>query len=230
MTAWVPAGGLPAWSVPDPNLAPVAHLEAGLDVTVAETAEYGWTRIVCSNGWSGWVDGPKLTMATETAAPSGSYLQRVGGFRGLQGVGSRLVRAPVVPRELAAVGGAVVVLASFLPWFTAAGTSVSGWKVSLHYVLFGTGDGVGGLKLGVVLLLAGVVPVLTLMRATVPAGVVLGLACVGTWTSVFAMSHVVRPQPHPGLGVGAIAALAGGLLIVTDVWLTLSHRRRVRVN
>ena len=59
-THTVPAPGLPAWSTPDPSATPAAQLNPGLDVMVAEQHANGWTRIICSNGWGGWVDGRRL--------------------------------------------------------------------------------------------------------------------------------------------------------------------------
>jgi hypothetical protein len=58
-THLVPAGGMQAWEKPDPSAAPIANLEARVDVQVTE--ELGaWAHIVCSNGWSAWVDGRYL--------------------------------------------------------------------------------------------------------------------------------------------------------------------------
>lgn len=59
-THLVPAGGLPAWERPDPTLTPVATLDPGLDVAIAERTVSGWAHIVCSNGWSAWVDAARL--------------------------------------------------------------------------------------------------------------------------------------------------------------------------
>ena len=56
----VPPTGLPVWSTPDAAAAPVAELSAGLDVMVVEQHPNGWTRVLCSNGWSGWIDGRRL--------------------------------------------------------------------------------------------------------------------------------------------------------------------------
>ncbi|MEN3272901.1 MAG: hypothetical protein V7636_1662 [Actinomycetota bacterium] len=56
----VPAGGLAAWEQPDPTLAPAATLDPGLDVEVIEHNVSGWAHIVCSNGWSAWVDAARL--------------------------------------------------------------------------------------------------------------------------------------------------------------------------
>lgn len=58
-THTVPVGGMPAWASPDPAAAPVATLDPGLPVQVAETAG-AWARVVCSNGWEAWVDARRL--------------------------------------------------------------------------------------------------------------------------------------------------------------------------
>ena len=55
----VPAGGLDAWDAPDPSRSPVDRLDAGLDVQVTERSG-NWARVLCSNGWSAWVDGRGL--------------------------------------------------------------------------------------------------------------------------------------------------------------------------
>jgi len=54
-----PATGMDAWSDPDPTAAPVARLDPYLDVMVTEQ-NGAWARIVCSNGWSAWVDARLL--------------------------------------------------------------------------------------------------------------------------------------------------------------------------
>lgn len=54
-----PAAGMQTWERPDASLAPGPSLSAGLPVQVTE--ERGaWAHIVCSNGWSAWVDGRLL--------------------------------------------------------------------------------------------------------------------------------------------------------------------------
>lgn len=59
-THLVPADSLPAWEQPDPTRSPVATLDPGLDVRRVEQREDGWALVVCSNGWSAWVDGRRL--------------------------------------------------------------------------------------------------------------------------------------------------------------------------
>jgi hypothetical protein len=54
----VPTGGLPSWAGPDPS-EPTAPLDALLPVQLADTRG-DWARVLCSNGWSAWVDGRML--------------------------------------------------------------------------------------------------------------------------------------------------------------------------
>lgn len=64
-THTVPAGGLDARPQADPDLAPVARLDPGLEVEVLRS--WGaWAEIACSNGWKAWVDARLLA---DLAAP-----------------------------------------------------------------------------------------------------------------------------------------------------------------
>jgi hypothetical protein len=55
----VPPPGMQAWAVPDPNSPVIATLGGHLPVQVTEMRG-AWARVVCSNGWTGWVDGRLL--------------------------------------------------------------------------------------------------------------------------------------------------------------------------
>jgi hypothetical protein len=55
----VPPQGMQAWAAPDPNGAVVATLGGHLPVQVTEMRG-AWAHVVCSNGWTGWVDGRLL--------------------------------------------------------------------------------------------------------------------------------------------------------------------------
>jgi hypothetical protein len=57
----VPDGGLWAWDTPDATAAPAAQIEAGVDVMVIDWREDGWAHVLCSNDWSAWLDGRRLT-------------------------------------------------------------------------------------------------------------------------------------------------------------------------
>jgi SH3-like domain-containing protein len=73
----VPAGGMSAWAAPDPNLQPVARLEARVQLRVDERRG-AWARVTGSNGWTGWVDDRRLSplggapaaMAAPAVAPA----------------------------------------------------------------------------------------------------------------------------------------------------------------
>lgn len=75
----VPAGGMSAWAAPDPNLQPVARLEARVQLRVDERRG-AWARVTGSNGWTGWVDerrlsplGGAIAAAVPAAAPTPAY-------------------------------------------------------------------------------------------------------------------------------------------------------------
>jgi hypothetical protein len=58
----VPPQGLRAWSAPDPSGPVVANLAPGLPIQVAEVRG-AWARVICSNGWTGWIDGRIIGVA-----------------------------------------------------------------------------------------------------------------------------------------------------------------------
>lgn len=62
-THTVPPQGMQAWTAPDPSGPVVANLAGGLPIQVAETRG-AWARVICSNGWSGWVDGRIIGVAS----------------------------------------------------------------------------------------------------------------------------------------------------------------------
>ncbi|WP_405014457.1 hypothetical protein [Kitasatospora sp. NBC_01539] len=53
-----PADGLQTWASPDPSR-PSVRLDPLLPVRLADSSG-NWARVVCSNGWSAWVDGRLL--------------------------------------------------------------------------------------------------------------------------------------------------------------------------
>ena len=61
-THTVPPQGMQAWAAPDPNGAVVATLGGGLPIQVTEIRG-AWARVLCSNGWTGWVDGRIIGVA-----------------------------------------------------------------------------------------------------------------------------------------------------------------------
>jgi hypothetical protein len=62
--AWVPThaappAGLAAWDAPDPSRPPMVTLAAGVQLSIIEQSG-AWSRVMGSNGWTGWVDGRLL--------------------------------------------------------------------------------------------------------------------------------------------------------------------------
>jgi hypothetical protein len=129
------------------------------------------------------------------------------------------LRARVVLGGLGAAGAALIASASFLPWFSAGGDSASGWDVALYWVVLGTGDGTSGVRLGLPLVIAGgVVALLAATRQPIRLPVALALAAAGSWSATFAASRVLRPAPHPDIGVGAVVAFVGAALIGVNAY------------
>ncbi|MFJ3583160.1 hypothetical protein ACIPPS_13145 [Streptomyces sp. NPDC090127] len=62
----VPRDGLPAWEAPDPGLATVP-LDAFLPVQLTQRVG-DWGEVLCSNGWSAWVDA-RLLVAVPVDPP-----------------------------------------------------------------------------------------------------------------------------------------------------------------
>jgi hypothetical protein len=56
----IPGSGLAAWTEPDDSSGiPVDKLDPGLEVRLLERTGT-WAHVLCSNGWSAWVESPQL--------------------------------------------------------------------------------------------------------------------------------------------------------------------------
>ncbi|MEU3479664.1 hypothetical protein ACI2LO_04420 [Streptomyces sp. NPDC033754] len=77
----VPRDGLSAWEAPDPGL-PTAPLDAFLPVRLTERAG-DWGRVLCSNGWSAWVDARLLVAVPDDPPAAGRPLTRTADPRPL---------------------------------------------------------------------------------------------------------------------------------------------------
>ncbi|MFE7581421.1 hypothetical protein ACFU5Y_07640 [Streptomyces gardneri] len=77
----VPRDGLPAWEAPDPGL-PTVPLDAFLPVRLTERAG-DWGRVLCSNGWSAWVDARLLVTVPDDPPAAGRPLTRTADPRPL---------------------------------------------------------------------------------------------------------------------------------------------------
>ncbi|MFF6900345.1 hypothetical protein [Streptomyces hydrogenans] len=77
----VPRGGLPAWQTPDPGY-PTVPLDAFLPVRLTERTG-DWGRVLCSNGWSAWVDARLLVTVPDDPPAAGPALARTADPRPL---------------------------------------------------------------------------------------------------------------------------------------------------
>lgn len=77
----VPRSGLDAWEAPDPGL-PTTPLDAFLPVRLEERAG-DWGRILCSNGWTAWVDARLLVTVPDDPPAAGGPLTRTADPRPL---------------------------------------------------------------------------------------------------------------------------------------------------
>ncbi|MGD1221912.1 MULTISPECIES: hypothetical protein [Streptomyces] len=96
----VPQDGLPAWEEPDPSR-PTVPLDPLLPVELVDRLG-DWGRVVCSNGWSAWVDGRLLVPVPQAPPEAGSPLARTADPRPLlTRVEDALIRYRRAAEELA---------------------------------------------------------------------------------------------------------------------------------
>ncbi|MEE1816222.1 hypothetical protein PUR59_14525 [Streptomyces sp. SP18ES09] len=77
----VPRSGLSAWEAPDPGL-PTTALDAFLPVRLEERTG-DWGRVLCSNGWTAWVDARLLVSVPDDPPAAGGPLTRTADPRPL---------------------------------------------------------------------------------------------------------------------------------------------------
>ncbi|MGY6022850.1 hypothetical protein [Streptomyces spinosirectus] len=77
----VPGHGMPAWEAPDPGR-PTVPLDPLLPVQLAERRG-DWAHVVCSNGWSAWVDGRHLVAVPQDPPATGGPQARTADPRPL---------------------------------------------------------------------------------------------------------------------------------------------------
>ncbi|MFD4370843.1 hypothetical protein [Streptomyces sp. NPDC058486] len=77
----VPRGGLSAWQVPDPGY-PTVPLDAFLPVRLMDRTG-DWGQVLCSNGWSAWVDARLLVAVPDDPPAAGPALTRTADPRPL---------------------------------------------------------------------------------------------------------------------------------------------------
>ncbi|MFF9344732.1 MULTISPECIES: hypothetical protein [unclassified Streptomyces] len=77
----VPRGGLPTWQAPDPAY-PTVPLDAFLPVRLVERTG-DWGRVLCSNGWTAWVDARLLVTVPDDPPAAGPAPARTADPRPL---------------------------------------------------------------------------------------------------------------------------------------------------
>ncbi len=159
----------------------------------------------CSNGWEAWVDGRQLVPYTETVVP---------GAAGSTTPTAPSSTAPTSPVEqyLPMGGAALALVGSFLPWFSAAGFSISAWD--LPFVgLFTHETSDFGLDTGPVLLLLVIAGLPLLTRRPLPAWSVGALGGLAVLCAVLAL---LLPDPKPDAAIGLFLTLIGGAVMIAS--------------
>ncbi len=105
----VPAGGMPAWSEPNPQLQPVTQLAERVQLRVDEQRG-AWAKVTGSNGWTGWVDSRNLPVLGAGAYGGGGAAAAAGTGAGTVMLGNLAVR--IMPT----IGALAAGIAVILPW------------------------------------------------------------------------------------------------------------------
>lgn len=223
-------GALPldARDRPDLGHEVAAQLEPGLPVV--EVACWGeWVHIRCSNDWEAWVDGRQLVPYD---APDVSGGTSAGTSAGVPAPGPTVAAgAPAVPSAsqaeplelyLPIAGAALVVLGSFLPWFSAGGFSASAWD--LRFVSLFTHEASDlELDTGPVLMLVVLAALPLLTRRPLPRWCV---AVLGGLAILCAALALALPDPKPDPAVGLFLTLLGGVvMLASPVWSWITKTR-----
>lgn len=207
-----PAGGLRAWTEPDPSLQPVSRLDAGVELVVEERRGE-WARVTGVNGWSGWVDARQLQDISEpiTAPPTGVKVGRL-----------ELRPLPVVA-ALALVGSA------FLPWVLETNS------LDVPFSFLWDNTSAGNPQLGWILIGLGVITLLLsfVRRGLAPMLLLLGIVSIAI--SALFIVQVYRgvadfndggiSELFEWLGFGQWVTLGAGVILLAAGSMTRSSKR-----
>ena len=138
-TYTAPAGGILAWAQPDPAAPPIATIPGRVEMRVQEYRGR-WARVLCSNGWTAWVDAARLvpdpTQGVAVPPPRRSAVNvaitHLGGYT--------ITLLDVLPL----VG---VLLGSLLPWLRGGVGTGNSFDVPLLFLVHET-PAATGLTLG----------------------------------------------------------------------------------
>ena len=200
----VPQGGLPAWNTPDPARAPVANVDAGLEVQIVERVG-DWASVTFSNGWTAWVDG--------------SLLQDLGASTG----GVAKPEAARISFSPALIGGLLVALSTILPWVRLGQDSVNAFKVPIKFLFDpSTQSTGGGFSVGLLLVALGAVAAAgslwprfsQVQRAAAGGCLLIVSVCAGQLqraASELSQAFGQRVSLFSLLGLGVFVCLAGSI-------------------
>ena len=233
-----PVGGIRTWPVADPAAPPGPEIDAGVEVSILER-QGDWTRVVCANGWSAWVDGRDLQplpphrpataaappAAPARAAPAPPAPARAAPAPAPQGKALRLSPAPFVGAGLIAVG-------ALLGWVRGLGRATSSLDLPLLSLIDFKASR-SAVKLGFLVLAlagAGIAGALQPSRAWLKRVAGIG-AVVVTVLFVVQLQRALQLMPGVNLtktvGPGIPLTLAGGLaLLFEDKVAGLFNRSR----
>jgi SH3-like domain-containing protein len=198
---------------PDQHHEVAGRLDPGLPVVEVES--WGdWVHVRCSNGWEAWVDGRELvpfTNTTDTTADTAA-------------VGASTSTAPVAPldRYLPLAGAALALVGSMLPWFSAAGVSISAWDLPFVGLFTHEASDVD-LDTGPVLLLLVIAGLPLLTRRPLPPWSVGALGGLAVLCAVLAL---LLPDPKPDFGIGLFLTLLGGAVMIASAAMRWNSSRR----
>jgi hypothetical protein len=204
----VPGGGMNAWAEPDPSQSPTAALEARVELRLDEMRG-AWAHVTGSNGWTGWVDGRRLTAIEGGTAVAAGTAPR--GF-GVVQAGTLSIRL------FPLFGGITLLLSAFLPWesFGQLGLDVKPFDLPLA-VLWGKGTP-SQPELGLALVILGVAAIVLAFLPRVPRWAVVTAGILGAACAVLFFVQLGRAANwrmgdiFDILAVGFWIAFAGGIL------------------
>jgi hypothetical protein len=231
----VPAGGITVFALPDVTAAPIAELPSGHEVTVVGRRS-PWVHVQASDGLDGWVDGVQLAGVAMGASPvpepvavpqertntipppPGSVVVEKQGSSFLLGTG------PV----LGALGGAVAILGTALPWVQTTGTllhEVDAFGLPVRILSGWDEIAKGGWELGwLIVVLAGLGAVVSMISGGGIVRRILGFAIVMICAVYVLQTQDLLTSTDRGLGTGlnvwdlvdygVLVSFGGGLLMV----------------
>lgn len=212
-THTAPAAGMDTWPTPG-SPTPGPRLDPHLPVQVRQL--YGdWAEVVCTNGWSAWVDGRALVPLGAAPVAAGVAATPSAGMAG------RKLSVPV------AAGAALVAVSTVLPWIDVGhgADTVNALDVSAKFLLGYEHAAEGGPGVGIVLLvLAGAAFALRHASgwektSSIPGALcaVVGVAFLVQMNAFLGSMNQPGAQDVPSLldvvGIGLVPALIGAALL-----------------